>query len=41
MLTRNAGKAMAGEAGTGARVVHVAVYHDLERPSALELPVVR
>jgi putative CocE/NonD family hydrolase len=37
----NSGKPVATESAADARVAHVAVYHDPEHPSALEIPVVR
>jgi putative CocE/NonD family hydrolase len=35
------GKAVAAESGADARLAHVALYHDAEHPSVLELPVAR
>jgi putative CocE/NonD family hydrolase len=37
----NSGGAVADETAKDARVAHVAVYHDAEHPSALELPIAR
>jgi len=37
----NSGKPVAAESGADARVAHVTLYHDAERPSALEIPIGR
>jgi predicted acyl esterase len=36
----NSGGVVADETAKDARTAHVAVYHDAEHPSALEIPVV-
>jgi len=37
----NSGGVVVEESGRDARVVHVALYHDAEHPSCLELPIVK
>ena len=37
----NSGGVVANESGKDARVAHVAVYHDAQHPSALDIPIVR
>ena len=37
----NSGKPVATESGADGRIAHIAVYHDAEHPSALELPIGR
>lgn len=37
----NSGGVVAAESGKDARTAHITLYHDAERPSALEIPVVR